>query len=77
MEAKRRNTLTRLSSCIVLCLSLALVCLRLASFAAGDGDAQLDVVTFTLNQAVELALAANPEVLSVREKTVEFCPGGA
>ena len=30
------------------------------------------MVTFTLNQAVALALAVNPEVLAVREKTEEF-----
>lgn len=74
MEAKRRNLLTRwtrLTSWIVLCLALAV-----PSFAAnaddGEDGEQLDVVTFTLPQAVELALAVNPEVLSVREKTEEF-----
>lgn len=69
MEAKRRNTLTRLTSWIVLCLALAS-----PSFAESESesDAQQDLVTFTLNQAVALALAVNPEVLAVREKTEEF-----
>ena len=31
-----------------------------------------NVLTFTLIEAVELALAVNPQVLSVREKTEEF-----
>ena len=67
MEAKRRNTLTRLTSWIVLCLALAS-----PSFTESEEGAQQDVVTFTLNQAVALALAVNPEVLAVREKTEEF-----
>ena len=67
MEAKRRNTLTRLTSWIVLCLALAS-----PSFAESEEGSQQDVVTFTLNQAVALALAVNPEVLAVREKTEEF-----
>ena len=66
MEAKRRKTLTQLTSWIVLCLALVTT-----AFAENE-EAQLDVVTFTLNQAVELALAVNPEVLSIREKTEEF-----
>lgn len=71
MEAKRRNTMIRLPSWIVLCVTLTL---RLASpsFADGEDGAQEDVMTFTLNQAVALALAVHPEVLAVREKTEEF-----
>ena len=67
--------LTQLTTWLVLCVTLTL---RLASpsFADSEADskdgAQLDVVTFTLNQAVALALAVNPEVLAVREKTEEF-----
>lgn len=68
MEAKRRNTLRRLTPCIVLCLTW----LASPSFADSEDGEQLEVVTFTLNQAVEIALAVNPEVLSVREKTEEF-----
>jgi HAE1 family hydrophobic/amphiphilic exporter-1 len=67
MEAKRRHTLTRLTSCIVLCLALAS-----PAFAESEEGAQQELVTFTLNQAVTLALAVNPEVLAVREKTEEF-----
>ena len=73
MEAQRRNRLTRLTTWIVLCVTLTLT-LRLASpsFADSEDVAQLEMVTFTLNQAVALALAVNPEVLAVREKTEEF-----
>ena len=75
MEAQRRNPLTQLTTWLVLCVTLTL---RLASLSFADSEAdskdgaQLDVVTFTLNQAVALALAVNPEVLAVREKTEEF-----
>lgn len=71
MEAKRRKP-TRLTPCIVLCLATSL-CITPSAFAGSDEEgSQPDVVTFTLNQAVELALAVNPEVLSAREKTQEF-----
>lgn len=51
--------------------------LLLAGFASAAGAGQgpqpdPGVVTFTLTQAVELALATNPEVLAVREQTEEF-----
>jgi outer membrane protein TolC len=76
VEAKRRTPQTRLTPCIVLCLatnfSLGLSLATLASASPREEGSQQDVVTFTLNQAVELALAVNPEVLSVREKTEEF-----
>lgn len=68
MEARRPKTLeTRfsLTPWILIAASLAKPAL------ARDGEEQT-VVTFTVNQAVELALAVNPEVLQVREKTAEF-----
>ncbi|HXV64984.1 MAG TPA: TolC family protein [Vicinamibacteria bacterium] len=43
----------------------------LASSSAGD-DSQEGLLRFTLPQAVEVALALNPEVLGEREKTEEF-----
>lgn len=67
MEAKRGNFLTRLTTGITLALALAS-----PSWAADDEETQPELVTFTLNQAVELALSVNPEVLAVREKTEEF-----
>lgn len=66
MEAKRRRLRNRSAAWLALCLTLASVSL------ADDEEAQPEVVTFTLTQAVELALAVHPEVLAVREKTEEF-----
>ena len=65
MKATRRRSPSRYTS-------LILVCLALASPSAASEVASQDVLTFTLIEAVELALAVNPQVLSVREKTEEF-----
>jgi len=65
--------------CTFLSGLIALVCLALTTSAAAseppespDGQIENLVVTFSLAQAVELALATNPEVLSERERTTEL-----
>ena len=65
MKATRRRSRYRYTSLILVCLALT------SPSVAGEGASQ-DVLTFTLIEAVELALAVNPQVLSVREKTEEF-----
>ena len=68
MKATRRRSLSRYTSLIFVCLALTTPSVAGPSVA----DASQDVLTFTLIEAVKLALAVNPRVLSVREKTEEF-----
>jgi HAE1 family hydrophobic/amphiphilic exporter-1 len=51
---------------------ILLLLVAVPSIAAGPPERAQELVSFTLNQAVELALRLNPEVLGERERTTEL-----
>jgi outer membrane protein TolC len=52
--------------------TLLVLALGIGTAEAGPPEVEQDLVTFTLNQAVDLALRLNPEVLGERERTTEL-----